>query len=93
MDRKFAISVVVLFVLFWALSFVVHGVLLGADYARLSNLMRPMSEFAGLWPFMAVAFFSMALAFAWIYGKGRENKPWLSASGLRRHFWQSFRST
>jgi hypothetical protein len=82
MDRKFAISVAVLFVLFWALSFVVHGVLLNADYAQLPNLMRPMSEFARLWPFMAVAFLSMALAFTWIYTKGRENKPWL-AQGIR----------
>jgi hypothetical protein len=82
MDRKFAISVVVLFILFWALSFVVHGMLLGADYARLPNLMRPMTEFGRLWPFMAVAFLSMAAAFAWIYSKGRENKPWL-AQGVR----------
>jgi hypothetical protein len=82
MDRKFAISVIVLFVLLWAISFVVHGVLLNADYARLPNLMRPMSEFARLWPFMAVAFLSMALAITWIYTKGRENKPWL-AQGIR----------
>jgi hypothetical protein len=77
MDRKFAISVAILFVLFWAMSFVVHGILLNADYAQLPNLMRPMSEFARLWPFMAIAFLSTALAFNWIYTKGRENKPWL----------------
>jgi uncharacterized membrane protein YGL010W len=82
MDRKFAISVVVLFVVLWAISFVVHGVLLNADYAQLPNLMRPMSEFARLWPFMALAFFSTALAFTWIYSKGKENKPWL-AQGVR----------
>ena len=82
MDRKFAISVVALFVLFWAISFFIHGVLLNADYAQLPNLMRPMSEFARLWPFMAIAFLSTALAFNWIYTKGRENKPWLS-QGVR----------
>jgi hypothetical protein len=82
MDRKFAISVIVLFVLLWAISFVVHGVLLSADYAQLKNLMRPMSEFNRLWPFMAIAFLCTALAFNWIYTKGRENKPWLP-QGIR----------
>lgn len=82
MDRKFAISVVVLFVLLWVIGFVVHGVLLNADYAKLPNLMRPMSEFQNLWPFMALAYLSTAVAFTWIYTKGKESKPWL-AQGVR----------
>jgi hypothetical protein len=82
MDRKFAISVVVLFVLFWLLEFFVHGVLLNADYAKLPNLMRPTSDFQSLWPFMALAYLSAAVAFTWIYTKGKEQKPWL-AQGVR----------
>ena len=43
MNRKCIISAVVMFVMAWALSFVVHGLLLGADYSATPG-MRPPAE-------------------------------------------------
>ena len=43
MSRKCIISAVVMFVMSWALSFVVHGLLLAADYADTPG-MRPPAE-------------------------------------------------
>lgn len=82
MTRQFAISAVVIFVLAYAFGFLVHGVLLHADYAKLPSLMRPMSEFMGKLPYLVVAHLLFALGFTWIYLKGRESKPWL-AQGVR----------
>ena len=44
MNRKFVISVVVMFLMSWALGFLAHGVLLHNDYARFPNLMRTMAD-------------------------------------------------
>jgi hypothetical protein len=82
LDRKFLISVAAMFVLTWALSFVVHGVLLGSDYASQPNVWRPPADAHRLLPAFLVAHFFTALAFSWIYIKGKENKPWL-AQGFR----------
>ena len=43
-NRQFAISAVVMFIMAYAIGFLVHGMLLQADYAKLGNLMRPMAE-------------------------------------------------
>jgi hypothetical protein len=81
LDRKFWISVAAMFAMLWALSFVVHGVILGSEYAR-SGLWRPPAEGQRMWPIFLLAHLCMALAFSWIYIKGKENKPWL-AQGIR----------
>jgi hypothetical protein len=82
MNRKFWISAAVMFVMSWALGFLIHGGLLGVDYARLPNLMRPMAEAQGKLPFILLSHVCFALAFTWIYLKGREDRPWL-AQGAR----------
>lgn len=81
MTVKFLISAAVMFVMAWALSFVVHGFLLGADYAATAG-MRPPAEAQKIigWLILAQALFG--IAFAWIYEQGREDRPWL-AQGLR----------
>jgi len=76
-NRQFAISSVVMFAMVMGLGFFVHGVLLYNDYAQLPNVMRPPAEAAANMPLMALANICFALAFTWIYLKGRENKPWL----------------
>ena len=55
MDRKFAIAWLVVFVVWMAGSFVVHGVLLHADYASLSQLFRPEADAQRHFPFMILA--------------------------------------
>jgi hypothetical protein len=82
MNRRFALSFVVMFVMAMGLDFFVHGVLLYPDYEKLPNLMRPPAEAQSRMMAMVIAYICMAGAFTWIYLKGRENKPWL-AQGLR----------
>jgi len=82
MYRKFAISAAVMFVIAMGLGFFVHGILLYGDYARLPNVMRPPAEAQAKMPLMVLAYVSLAVAFTWIYLKGKEDKPWL-AQGAR----------
>ena len=81
LDRKFWISAAAMFVLSWALSFVVHGLLLGSDYAAGVG-MRPPAEAQGLMHFMILAQALFGVAFAWVYWHGKSDRPWL-AQGMR----------
>jgi hypothetical protein len=82
MDRKFLISTAAVFVVWMMGSFLVHGLWLGSTYEGLTNMMRPLDEQEGLFPFMLLAHVLMAGAFVWIYQRGMEDKPW-QAQGLR----------
>src|SRR5262245_8360793 len=82
MNKKFVISAIVVFVLGMGLGFFVHGVLLYGDYAKLPNVMRPPTEAQAKMALMVLAYISWALAFTWIYLKGKEDRPWL-AQGAR----------
>jgi hypothetical protein len=81
MTKKCIISAIVMFVMAWGLSFVVHGLLLGADYAVTPG-MRPPAEAQQIiyWLILAQAIFGVA--FAWVYFQGKEDKPWLM-QGIR----------
>ena len=81
MDRKFIISAAVMFVMAWALSFFVHGILLGADYSATPG-MRPPAEAQQIIGYLILAQALFGVAFAWVYQFGKENKPWL-AQGIR----------
>lgn len=81
MGRKCTISAIVMFVMAWALSFVVHGLLLAGDYS-VTQGMRPPAEAQKLIPFIILAQAFFGVAFAWIYMQGKEDKPWL-AQGVR----------
>lgn len=82
MDKKYIISWVVLFVVWMAGSFLIHGLWLGPTYEAMTSVYRPMAEQEQLFPFMLLAHVMLAGGFVWIYRRGRENKPWL-AQGLR----------
>jgi hypothetical protein len=82
MDRKFFIAWLAVFIVWFCGDFVVHGVLLHGDYARMPNLFRPEAEAQKYFPYMLVAHVLLAGAFTWIYARGVEAKPWL-AQGLR----------
>ena len=83
LDRKFIISVVVVFVMSMAFGFLVHGTLLRDDYLRLGSIMRSPESAHGLFPLMMLATLSAAIGFVWIYRRGREaGKPWLG-QGVR----------
>ena len=82
MSKRFFLAWAVTFVAWMALSFVVHGVLLGAEYDRLPNLFRPDAEAQQYVRLIVLAHLLMAGAFVWLYAHGVEAKPWV-AQGLR----------
>ena len=82
MNKNFLGTWVVVFILWMAGSFIVHGTLLHNDYAALSNLFRSEADAQQHFPFMIIAHVILAGAFTWIYIRGHEAKPWL-AQGLR----------
>lgn len=81
MTRKCVISAIVMFVMAWGLSFVVHGVLLGPDYS-VTQGMRPPAEAQSIIGYLILAQAIFGVAFTWVYFQGKEDKPWL-AQGIR----------
>ena len=82
MNKKFAIAWLAIFVVWMLGSFIVHGTLLHADYAKLPNLFRPDADAEQYFAFMILAHVIMAGAFVWIYSRGVEAKPWFG-QGMR----------
>jgi hypothetical protein len=82
MNKKFLISVVVVFVLSMGLGFLVHGLLLNQAYTQLQGLFRTPQDAQAYFPFMLLAHVFIAFGFVWIYQRGKEDKPFL-AQGLR----------
>jgi hypothetical protein len=82
MNKKFFIAWGAIFIVWMAGSFVVHGLLLHHDYAKLAGLFRPDAQAQQFFPLMLLAHVSLAAAFVWIYARGAEAKPWL-LQGIR----------
>src|SRR5437867_2928508 len=82
MNKKLIIAWIVIFVAWMCGSFVVHGVLLHDEYARLTNLFRPEADAQKYFPLMILAHVILAGAFVWVYSRGVEAKPWLG-QGIR----------
>jgi hypothetical protein len=82
MGKRFIMAWIIVFVAWMAGSFLVHGVLLGADYASLPNLFRPEAEAGRLFPLMLLAHVMLAGALVWIYARGVEDTPWVG-QGVR----------
>jgi hypothetical protein len=82
MNKKLIIAWIVLFVAWMMGSFLVHGVLLRPDYMQLTGLFRSDSDQQQFIPLMILAHVILSGAFAWIYSRGAEAKPWVS-QGLR----------
>ena len=83
MNTRFLISVVALFVTSMILGIVVHGLLLGADYQKLTpNLFRAEQDSQAHFAWMLIAHVLMAVGFTWVYRAGRNSRPWLG-QGVR----------
>jgi len=83
MNKTFVLAWLVLFMLWMAGSFVVHGVLLVEGYQRVQNLFRTPADSQQYFPWMLLAHVLLAGALAWIYARGQDpGKPWLG-QGLR----------
>jgi hypothetical protein len=82
MNKKFFGAWPVLFIAWFAGSYIVHGLLLDADYRQLAGLFRDPADAGRHFPLMFVAHVLLSGAFVWIYARGVEPKPWL-AQGVR----------
>jgi hypothetical protein len=82
MNKNFLIAWFVVFIAWFAGSFVVHGVLLRPDYMLLTNLFRSEGDQGSFFPLMVLAHVMLSGAFVWIYARGVEARPW-AAQGVR----------
>src|SRR5262249_18461073 len=92
MNKKALISVVVIFILSMGFDFLIHGKLLMPDYARFPNVFRPEQDQQAYFPYMLIAHLLIAIAFVWIYNKGKEAKPPIG-QGIRYGFAVSILAT
>lgn len=82
MNKRLLIAGVAAFLVSFAFSFVVHGMILSGDYARLPNLMRTDQDAMGYFPFMLLAHLVKGFAFAWVFAQGVSAGSWVN-QGLR----------
>ncbi len=82
MNKRFWLSLVVVFVLTMGFGMLVHGMWLHPDYAKLPNLMRTETEAQKYFGWMLGAHLCLSGALVWIYQQGRKDGPWLG-QGLR----------
>ena len=83
MGKTYWLTVLVFFVAAMATDFVLHGVLLHADYLGIPGIMRTPEDSQQYFPLMLLAHVFIALTFVAIYQRGVEyHKPW-AGQGLR----------
>lgn len=82
MNKRLIITWIGVFVVWMIGNFVINGLLLANDYARLSSLYRPMEGPSKLFPLLILAHVVMSFGFAMIYSENSSTKPWLQ-KGLR----------
>lgn len=82
MSKKFVIAVVVAFVMFSGLGYLVHGYILAGAYGHYPNLWRSADETTKHMPYLLLANLITAIAFVWIYERGRQDKPFMG-QGIR----------
>ena len=82
MGKKFWISVVAMFVVSMLIGMVVHGMLLGPEYMKLTSLFRPEADQQKYFWAMLLAHVFIAVSFTWIYLRGRESRPFVG-QGVR----------
>ena len=80
--KRMGLTIIVVFVVFTALSYVIHGVLLQPLYQQTPQLLRTGQDANQHMLFMLLGFLVFSVAFVWIYARGLEAKPWLG-QGLR----------
>lgn len=84
MNKTFVISVVVLFVVSMALGFLVHGLLLAPDYAKLQgSIFRSPQDAENYGIAMLVAHVFIAIGFTWVYRQGRDSGKSVLGQGVR----------
>jgi hypothetical protein len=83
MNKRFALSVVAIFVTSMLTGMIVHGMLLGGDYMKLTpHLFRGEEDSQAHFAWMLLAHVFIAVGFTWIYRAGRDARPW-AGQGIR----------
>lgn len=82
MNKKFLLAWLLVFLVWFFGSFLIHGVLLHPDYMQVRDLYRTDADSQQYFPWMILAHVMLSGAFVWIYSRGVESRPWL-AQGLR----------
>ena len=79
MNKRFVLSVAVLFVVTMLFGLLVHGTILAAEYTKLANagIYRTPEQAHPLMGFMMVANLAYSIGVTWIYRMGRDNRPWV----------------
>ncbi len=77
MDRKFLVATSIAFAVSFALSFIIHGVMLAGDYHSLLAVYRGPQFRPGMFAVLLVAQVVMAAAMAAIYRYGREERSFV----------------
>ena len=82
--KKYFIATLVVYVVYSALAFIIHNIILGADYEpMIGTVLRSVSEFGLRAPLLYLGNLVFALAFCAIYTYGYEpGKNWLG-QGIR----------
>ena len=83
MNARFWISGVVMTIAAGLLGFVVHGVLLAADYTALGQMMRTPADSAHYMQWMLLADAAIGFGFTWIYRQGFTPMKSALGQGLR----------
>lgn len=83
MNKQFWLSGVVMSVVALLFSFVVHGLLLGDDYAAVQQLYRTPEESHGYFHFMVIAHVLFGFALTWIYRQGVDTGKSVVGQGIR----------
>ena len=77
MDKKFILSVILIFVISMILGIITHGWALGDEY-QATGLFRSEAAQEGYLPWMLLGHVIFAFAFVSIYRQGVEDKAWVA---------------
>ena len=77
--KNMSIGTIIVFIVFQALDFLIHGIILEKTYQSLAHIWRP--EMMSMMWIMYCVSFCISILFVYIFIKGYENKGWIE--GLR----------
>jgi hypothetical protein len=80
--KKLVIATIVAYIVLMAANYLIHSVWLMPDYEAIASSHRTVEGIMHRFWAMALGQFFFAAMFAYIYTRGRENKPWVE-QGIR----------
>lgn len=76
MNKKFLLTWLVVFVVWFFGNYVIHEVLLKPDYSLIGSLFRAPDDQRSHFPVMILAHLMFSAALVWVYARGVESRPW-----------------